>query len=139
MPSGMAPASSRPLISSRALTVLCITKKAIAAESVAVDALVEQIVEEVPVEEIVEDVSADSEAVIADVDSKPMRKYRRPFREWLRLIGLGLLAVVAVVGILWMLFNPNKKAMGHYAESDAEGYTLSVRFDANGGYFDENS
>ncbi len=128
-----------------------------AAESVAVDALVEQIVEEVsdeepmeevfteavveevPVEEIVEDVSADSEAVIADVDSKPMRKYRRPFREWLRLIGLGLLAVVAVAGILWMLFNPNKKAKGHYAESDAEGYTLSVRFDANGGYFDENS
>ena len=67
-----------------------------------------------------------------------MIKYQRSLREWLRLIGLILLGLLAVGGILWMLLNPNKKATTPYESYDEQGYTVSVRFDANGGQFGDN-
>lgn len=65
-------------------------------------------------------------------------KVRRSTREWLRIIGLTLLGLLAVAGILWMFLKPNNKADTPYAGYDEQGYTVSIRFDAGDGQFGDN-
>ena len=98
----------------------------------------EQEIVELPTEEAMV-APVDAEPEIEPVEeSEPAPKVRRSVKEWLRIIGLAVLALLAVAGILWMIFNPNKQAKDHYAAYDADGYTVSVRFDANGGQFGDN-
>ena len=113
-----------------------VTEEAPAAE-MAVDApvIVEApIIEETPAEEtpIVEEAPIEE---IPAAEEKPVRKPRRSLKEWFRLIGLVLLALLAVGGILWMLLKPGSKGDTPYEDYDKLGYTVSVRFDANGGQF----
>ena len=98
-----------------------------------------ELIEETPAE-TVDEIPADviGEAPVEEAPAEKVRKPRRSLKEWLRLIGLAVLALLAVGGILWMLLNPNKKGDTPYDEYDQLGFTVSVRFDANGGHFGTN-
>ncbi len=101
------------------------------------DLLIEEADEEVPVEMPM--VLPTEEIVAEEIPvEEPVSRPRRSFKEWLRLIGLSLLGLLAVAGILWMILNPNKKAATPYEDYDEQGYTISVRFDANEGQFGDN-
>ncbi len=116
------------------IAFLLLFKKKEKAEEAAADVEVAETVAETETEAV----AVEAVETVAEEEIAPVAKPRRSVKEWLRIIGLAVLALLAVAGILWMLFNPNKKAKGHYAAYDADGYTVSVRFDANGGQFGDN-
>ena len=97
----------------------------------------EEIVEEAPVEEIPAEVIVEEASV--EESPKKVKKPRKPF-PW-RMIGLGALAVVGVAGVVALVvallgMRPDPTP---YEQNDLDSYTVSVRYDANGGNFGANS
>ncbi len=107
------------------------------ANPVIVETPAEEIVEETPVEETIEE--APVEEIVEEAPVKAPKKPRKPF-PW-RMIGLGLLAVAGVAAVVALVIallgmRPDPTP---YEQNDLDSYTVSVRYDANGGIFTTNS
>ena len=107
---------------------------ALAEETPAEEVLAEETpAEETPVEEVL------AEETPAEETPAPAKKAKKPFNFGLiKLIAWIAAAAVALGGLVWLL-SSLKLGSTVYDEYDAKGYTVAVRFDANGGQFGENA
>ena len=90
--------------------------------------IVEAPVEETPAEEIP-----------ADETPAPVAKPKKSINfGMIKLIAWIAAAAVALGGLVWVLASMDLGGKSVYDEYDAKGYTVAIKFDANGGQFGEN-
>jgi|GEM_PF-313249 len=108
-------------------------------ETPAEDAPTEETAEaptEAPVEvaEATEDAPAEETPAAA-----PVKKEKKPFNKGiLKIVAWIAAGAVALGGLVWALSTVDMGGDNPYKEYDAKGYTVAIKFDANGGQFGDN-
>ena len=104
-------------------------------------------IEETPAEEIVEETPAEEITEEAPVEEKKTKKVKAPKApKEKKPINTGLIKLIAWIavgalalgGVVWMIADANRGGDTPYDEYDAMGYTVAIKFDANGGQFGDN-
>ena len=94
------------------------------------------VAEEIPAEEIPVEETPAEEEIPAE---KPAPKAKKPFnKDLLKLIAWIAAGAVALGGLVWLLATMDMGGNDPYKEYDAKGYTVAIKFDANGGQFGDN-
>ena len=93
--------------------------------------------EETPAEMVVE---TPAEEIPAEETPAPEKKSKKGVNTGLiKVIAWIAAAAVALGGLVWLLASLDLGGDSIYDEYDAKGYTVAVKFDANGGQFGENA
>ncbi|MBQ7088388.1 MAG: leucine-rich repeat protein [Clostridia bacterium] len=96
---------------------------------------------EEPADEIVtEDVTVEEPPVEeTPVEEAPAKKEKKPFnKDILKIVAWIAAGAVALGALAWALVNADLGGNNPYKEYDAKGYTVAIKFDANGGQFGDN-
>ena len=130
-------------------------------EEIAEVAPVEEMTEVVPTEEVAEVVPAEETIEAAPVEgveeipfedipyeeapakktkkAKREKAARKPLnRDTIKLIAWIAAGALVLGGIVWTIAGANRGGDTPYDEYDAKGYTVAIKFDANGGQFGDN-
>ena len=95
------------------------------------------VAEEIPAEEA--PVAEETPIVEETPAEKPAPKAKKPFnKDLLKLIAWIAAGAVALGGLVWLLASMDMGGNDPYKEYDAKGYTVAIKFDANGGQFGDN-
>ena len=110
-------------------------------EVLAEEAPVEEIpAEETPVEEAPAEEAIEEETPAEEIPAEEApKKVKKPFnRNMIKLIAWIAAGAVALGGMVWVLATADLGSKTPYDEYDAKGYTVAIKFDANGGQFGDN-
>ncbi|MBR3779379.1 MAG: leucine-rich repeat protein [Clostridia bacterium] len=114
------------------------------ADEAPVEETAEEIVEaeEIPVEETPDESSEDASVEVAPAKAKKAKKEkkaRKPLNvDLIKMIAWIAAGALALGGVVWVAVTSDGGGNTPYHSYDEKGYTVAVKFDANGGQFGDN-